>query len=139
MSHDVLHILSPCLGVDDVAALRRRAADPSRPPPRRVTRIRPARTDAVLNGGSIYWIFSGFIRARQRILRIEVQEQPNTDKTCALVLDRAVVPTIPKPQRIFRGWRYLTPDAAPADLDVVIDGNNMPEDLALAFRHFGLS
>ena len=139
MSDDVIHILSPCLGVADVDALRQRASDPNRPQPMRVTRNRPARSHAVLNGGSIYWIFSGFIRARQRILRIEMREQPETGKACALMLDRAVVSTIPKPQRRFRGWRYLTPDAAPADLDIVTDGDDIPEDLALVFRQFGLS
>jgi hypothetical protein len=43
------------------------------------------------------------------------------------LLDPVVVPLIGRPTRPFQGWRYLQPEAAPADLDtsVMADGEEM--------------
>lgn len=119
-----MHLIKLCVGVstlEELAAwqamrLEKLAASGA---PRELihrTRNTPRQGEAVLKSGSLYWVIKGFIRARQKI--VELRKEPDDDGRwmCGLVLGHALVPTRPQPRRPFQGWRYLSPDDAPADL-----------------------
>jgi hypothetical protein len=80
------------------------------------TRMWPKREADVLNGGSIYWVIKGEISARQRIIRLDEKIGEDGIRRCGIVLDHEVIPTVSALRRPFQGWRYLTPEDAPADL-----------------------
>ncbi|MGH6663191.1 MAG: DUF1489 family protein [Rhodospirillales bacterium] len=121
-----LHLIKLSVGVDDVEHLARiqakRLADARRqgvaPELRHVTRNTPRQADAILDGGSIYWVIKGFIRARQRIVAIRRFDRRDDRPACALVLDRKLVRTELRNFRPFQGWRYLAAASAPPDAPV---------------------
>ncbi len=106
-----------------------------------LTRNAPRRADEVLEGGSIYWVIKGFVRARQNIWDIERVIDETARKRCALVLDPQLVPTQIRSMRAFQGWRYYDPAQAPAD---TVGGANsaetgeMPDSMATELRELGL-
>lgn len=111
-------MLKLSVGVKEVAQLRaiqaRRAL--AEPPLRHQTRMAPRRRDEILDGGSIYWVISGFVQVRQRIIDI-TQDRWDDGTPCAgLVLGPELVPVAARPVKAFQGWRYLEPAAAPPDL-----------------------
>jgi hypothetical protein len=114
----VLHLIKLAVGPRDLAALRdnqaRRLAQA--PPLRAWTRMFPRRLPELLDGGSIYWVVGGFVRARQRLLAIEEETGDDGRAIAALHLDPALVQVAARPQKAFQGWRYLAPEDAPADL-----------------------
>ena len=114
----MLHILKLCVGPKDVASLREAQARRVKldPPLRHLTRMAPKRAAEVTDGGSLYWVVSGYACVRQRIL--EIREEPGSDGTphAALILDPTLVPVQARPTKPFQGWRYLAPEAAPADI-----------------------
>jgi len=115
----MLHIAKLAVGVRDIDHIRALQADRLRthPPLRHRTRNFPRRGQEVLAGGSLYWVIGGSMLARQRIVDI-VEDKRDDDTPCAsFILDPDVVPLIGRPTRPFQGWRYLSPEAAPADLD----------------------
>ena len=118
----MLHIAKLAVGVRDIDDLRGFQAERVRksPPLRHRTRNFPRRGNEVKDGGSLYWVISGSMLARQRILDIVEDQRDDGTKCSAFVLDPAVVPLIGRPTRPFQGWRYLQPEAAPADLDVSV-------------------
>ena len=67
-----------------------------------------------------YWVISGSMLARQRIVDIIDDKRDDQSKCASFVLDTEVVPLIGRPTRPFQGWRYLQPEAAPADLDKLV-------------------
>jgi hypothetical protein len=81
-----------------------------------LTRMWPKRVDEILNGGSIYWVIKGEISARQRIIRFDEKIGADGIRRCGIVLNHEVIPTVTALKRPFQGWRYLTPQDAPADL-----------------------
>lgn len=119
-----VHIVKLCVGVDtidDLAAWQARRLAETRQI-FHTTRMVPKRQDAVLDGGSIYWVIRGVIQARQRIIGFEETRRDDGAKACRLLLDQELVPVRPTPRRAFQGWRYLEPEDAPADLDgTVVD------------------
>ena len=76
----------------------------------------PKQSAALLNGGSLYWVFKGLILCRQRILRLDEVIGADGITRCGIVLDTDVHRTAPAPKRPFQGWRYLKPADAPPDL-----------------------
>ena len=118
----MLHIAKLAVGVRDIDHIRALQADRLRtnPPLRHRTRNFPRRGNEVTNGGSLYWVISGSMLARQRIVDIVEDKRDGGEKCAALLLDPEVVPLIGRPTRPFQGWRYLTPEAAPADLDASV-------------------
>ena len=106
---------------------------------RHFTRNTPRRADEIIDGGSIYWVIGGRVRARQLISRIERAAETEIGPRCALVLDPALVTVDPVPHRPFQGWRYLEARDAPPDLrghdatDAAI-----PPDMADELRALGL-
>jgi len=138
-----LHILKLCVGADGVEDLidwqRTRAAQGSDGLPRHVTRMWPRRSDEVLDGGSIYWVFKGLVLARQRILRLDEVTRADGILRCGLVLDPEIVRTEPQPRRPFQGWRYLKPEEAPRDLPPLRGGDDpLPPELSAALADLGL-
>ncbi len=143
----VVHLLKMSVGTDDVADLARwqkkRAIDrkaeggPKRPFHR--TRHMPKRADEILSGGSIYWIIKGRIRARQRIVAIELLENTEGEKRCRLDLDPKLVRVVPQPARPMQGWRYLKVEDAPPDLDAATGSDTpLPEKMVEELRDLGL-
>lgn len=135
----MLHLIKLSVGVRDVAHLRaiqaRRAE--AEPPLRHQTRMAPKRREALLDGGSIYWVIGGFVQLRQR-LRDIIEDRWDDGTPCAgLVLDPALVPVAARPVKAFQGWRYLDPEAAPPDVtaDVMASGAEaLPPALRAALR-----
>ena len=120
MDNSTINLVKLCVGAEEVqdlidwqASARAKGPDGL---PRHVTRMWPKQADALLNGGSLYWVFKGLVLCRQRILRLdEVQGQDGIVR-CGIVLDPEVFRTAPAPKRPFQGWRYLKPEDAPPDL-----------------------
>src|SRR5262245_5939647 len=79
------------------------------------TRMMPKQKAEVLNGGSIYWVIKGYIRARQRILDLDQRIDDEGQPYCAIVLDPPLIPTELRSFRAFQGWRYFDPADVPPD------------------------
>ena len=47
-------------------------------------------------------------------------------------------PVVPTQRGPFQGWRYLAPDAAPADLETGADGELPPDKMLKELRSLGL-
>ena len=139
-----LHILKMAVGVDSVPMLReiqnRRLENAGRGGDlRHLTRNYPRRAEKIIDGGSIFWIIKGYVRARQRILRIDHAVNSEGRRRCAFILDPELFETDLKPQRPLQGWRYLEPTDAPADRrenDLAEDG--LPPEMAAELRQLGL-
>jgi hypothetical protein len=118
----MLHVAKLAVGVRDIDHLRALQADRLRtqPPLRHRTRNFPRRRNEVLDGGSLYWVIGGSMLARQRIADIVEDERDDKTPCTSFLLDPALVPLIGRATRPFQGWRYLNPEAAPADLDADI-------------------
>ena len=94
-----------------------------------VTRMFPKQRDALLNGGSIYWVIKGLIQCRNPIVGLEEVRKSDGTKACAILMEPGPIPVVPTPKRPFQGWRYLQADAAPADLTDISGGADLPADL----------
>jgi hypothetical protein len=143
-----LHLIKLCVGaegIDDLVAWRRAYADAARregrdPLPRHTTRQWPKRADEILDGGSLYWVFKGMVLARQRIVAFEPVDHGDGVQRCGILLDDAVVRTVPQPRRPFQGWRYLKADEAPFDLlDARGDEAALPPELSMALADIGVA
>jgi hypothetical protein len=138
-----LHMIKLCVGaetVEDVLDWQR--TPEARGPdgrPWHVTRMWPKAADEVLAGGSLYWVIKGLVTVRQRIVGLERIDMGDGIARCAIVLDPALVRTLPQPRRPFQGWRYLKPAEAPADLGAGrgADGT-LPPKLAAALAEIGI-
>ncbi|ABA81149.1 DUF1489 family protein [Rhodobacter sphaeroides] len=140
---DHVNILKLCVGAEAVEDLldwqkSQRARWPDGFP-RHVTRMWPKREAEVLAGGSLYWVFKGLVLARQPIVGLESVTGADGIARCALVLEPEVIRTVPAPRRPFQGWRYLSPEEAPADLprDRARE-EPLPPELARALADIGL-
>ena len=106
---------------------------------RHITRSTPRRNEEVLDGGSIYWVIKGAVRARQRIVDIDTAINLKGLPRCALIFDPELVPVRVRPHRAFQGWRYLEAADAPEDAIGVVDqSDNMPVEMAEKLRALGL-
>jgi len=133
-----LHLIKLCVGCDTVEELLAWRSSSSRPGEPWILRTRqtPRRSSELIDGGSLYRVYKGFIRSRQRILAVAtVGEAPAA--RCEVALDEHVVLTVPTPRRAFQGWRYLPLQDAPRDLDCASDGNSAPPELARRLRELG--
>lgn len=80
------------------------------------TRMMPKRAAEIAGQGSIYWVISGLIRARQPILRLAKAIDEGGRTCCDIIMSPDMVRVLPRPKRPFQGWRYLHPAEAPPDL-----------------------
>ncbi len=79
------------------------------------TRYRPTR-HAELVGGSLYWIVKHQLVARSPIVGFA-----EVEGRCHILIDADLVPVRIHPRRAHQGWRYLTGEDAPPDLDGATD------------------
>ncbi len=103
-----------------------------------LTRNRPRRAAEVLDGGSIYWVMAGAVRARQRILALEPAAGRGARPRCAIVLDPDLIPVEPRPRRAFQGWRYLDAADAPPDARGAGAVDELPSSMRDELRRLGL-
>ncbi len=148
-----LHMVKMAVGIATIEALARRQRDrvehagngddEGRAVFRHYTRNVPRRALQVLDGGSIYWIIKGAIRARQPILAIHRRAPEEGRKRCELHLDPTLIPTMAHPHRALQGWRYMEDADKPADAPAGsgadgVDGDGLPPDMAAELRALGL-
>ena len=130
----MIHLVKLCVGVESPKALARLIKQ--RKEIYHITRNFPKQADSLLEGGSLYWIFSGFIAARQKIIGLEPVLDDDGNKKCKIILDKKIVLTEQHPHRPFQGWRYL--DNPPLDLrgdlrgDLSGDSNNEEAEIKKA-------
>jgi len=133
-----LHLIKLCVGcdtVDELLAWRGASHDEGRPWIMR-TRQTPRRATELVDGGSLYRVYKGFVLSRQRILAVDTVGAGPAAR-CEVTLDATVMLTLPTPRRAFQGWRYLDPKDAPADLREAGAGGIMPLELARRLREIG--
>jgi len=142
-----VHLIKLCVGVDDVRHLARiqagRLAEARRrgdvPELRHVTRNTPKRAVEILDGGSLYWVIKGFIRARQTVIDIRPVERDDGRPACALVLDPGLIRTEIRSFRPFQGWRYLAVEDAPPDAPPGAGSDeDVPAEMAAELKGLGL-
>lgn len=134
-----VHLIKLCVGaerIDDLEAwqqtlLRRNQGTALAGHPHHTTRMFPKRRDALLAGGSIYWVIAGQIQVRQGIIDLQAVETQEGRK-CLIVLDPELVRVVPAARGPFQGWRYLEPKDAPADLSSGQAGDDLPIRAELA-------
>jgi hypothetical protein len=114
----MLHLTKLAVGVRDADHLRDLQAERVRSGGtlRHRTRNSPRRRAEVLDGGSIYWVITGTMLARQRIVDIIEDQRDDLTPCTSLILDPDLVSLVGRPMRPFQGWRYLDPDGAPPDM-----------------------
>eukprot|EP01037_Dinobryon_pediforme_P012000 gene12000-12089_t len=138
----MLHIVKLAVGIRDVAHLKavQAARAASRPPLRHQTRSFPRRHDEIIAGGSLYWVIAGAVLVRQPIIDIIEDRWDDETKCAGLVLDPNLVLVHATPMRAFQGWRYLTPEAAPPDLDTssAALAEELPEAMRRSLQSLGL-
>ncbi|MDO5646543.1 DUF1489 family protein [Paracoccus sp. (in: a-proteobacteria)] len=134
-----LHMMKLCVGADgpdDLLDWQKRFGDG---PAVHITRMWPKRQDALLAGGSMYWVFKGVMLARQRLIDLRDVVGDDGIRRCALILDRDLIPVAAVPRRPFQGWRYLKPADAPPDLPTSRAAEpNLPPQVAAALSDMGL-
>lgn len=81
------------------------------------TRMMPKRAAEIEGRGSLYWVIGGKIRCRQKILRLVSSTDSEGKSCCDIIMSPELVRVAPRPKRPFQGWRYLTVDDAPRDID----------------------
>lgn len=139
-----LHLQKLSVGSESIATLRdwqkvvaaRRESQGQSPNPVHVTRMFPKRKDALLDGGSIFWVIKGIIQCRSKIVDLE-ETIKNGHRACAIVMDPELVPVVPTPRRAFQGWRYLQPEDAPEDLTGPGSGEDLPPALRMKLVNLG--
>ncbi|MBB4212150.1 hypothetical protein EV659_108124 [Rhodothalassium salexigens DSM 2132] len=145
----VVHLLKTAAGVPDLDTLAARQAQftvtapadsraAGRPVVLHSTRNMPRRRDAVLDGGSIYWIVRREIAARNRILDMVEADDEMGPKRCRFLLDPELVAVARVHRRPIQGWRYLPAAEAPRDLAGGPDGDSLPPHLARDLADLGL-
>jgi len=140
-----LHLLKMAVGVGSVDELRefRSARRKERGGSWVYTRNHPRRTEAVLGGGSIYWVIRGQIRVRQLVTGFRSERDDQGRAYCLIEVDECLIATLWRPWRPFQGWRYLTPADAPPDAPAGYHrqgctGDPMPERMLAELRALGL-
>ena len=121
-----LHMIKLSVGTESVEDLRewqagilaKKRKKKQKPELFHWTRMMPKQKAEVLNGGSIYWVIKGYIRARQRILDLDQRIDDEGQPYCAIVLDPPLIPTELRSFRAFQGWRYFDPADVPPDARV---------------------
>jgi hypothetical protein len=141
-----LHLVKMAVGAADTEDLRqaRKQRRLERGESWVYTRNQPRRAEAVLDGGSLFWVVKGQIRARERVIGFRSQRDDNGRTYCLILTDGEFVVTLPRAFRPFQGWRYLPTADAPRDAP---GGPNspgggdfaaMPDHMMLELRELGL-
>ena len=56
-----------------------------------ITRMWPKRETELLDGGSLYWVFKGFILARQQIVDLEDTVGDDNIRRCLIILEKLML------------------------------------------------
>lgn len=91
-----------------------------------VTRMFPKQKEALLDGGSLYWVIKGMIVCRNKIIGLEETRNGQGLKACSILMDPELIAVEPVPRRAFQGWRYLKPEDAPRDLSALGGAEDLP-------------
>lgn len=143
----VMHLQKLCVGVDSPESLQERIdyrAEQARLKGNpyeqfHTTRATPKERDAILQGGSLYWIIKGAMQARQTIIDLRTKVCEDGITRCDIVLEPLVIRTERRPRRPFQGWRYLKPDDVPKDLTGChADEDEMPIEMRTELLELGL-
>jgi len=139
----MLHLMKLAVGIRDVTHLRdvQAARLQTDAPLRHRTRNRPRRAAEILAGGSMYWVIAGAMVVRQAITGIVADHWEDGSACAGILLDPTLVPVAGRAVRAFQGWRYLNPEAAPADLsrDGRVSGEaELPPQMREELRRLGL-
>ena len=105
------------------------------------TKLMPKKHEAIVESGSLYWVIKGVICARQKIIAITKQEDPDGVKRCKIFLDNSIIKTIPIRKKPFQGWRYLKKNRTPADIADPVTGtfeDDIPLELQQQLLEVGL-
>jgi hypothetical protein len=138
----MIHLVKLAVGVRDIGHLadiqRRRMRDD--PPLRHQTRSMPKLAAELIDGGSLYWVITGAILARQRLIDV-IEDVWDDGSPCAgLVLEPTLVRVVARSTKPFQGWRYLKPADAPADLTTGTTtlADDLPLDMLRALTELAL-
>ena len=142
-----LHLLKLCVGADSIGdledwieerlTLERRLGRTAEQI--HTTRMVPKRLDELLDGGSLYWVIKGQVKARQPILDIREVVGGDGVTRAELILGPEVIETVMQPKRPFQGWRYLEAKDAPKVLGQAGTGlDDMPEHMKRELAELGL-
>lgn len=133
-----LHLIKLCVGCDTVEELLewRRGSQTEGEPWILRTRQTPRRAAELVNGGSLYRVYKGFVLSRQRIHSIATVGEGIATR-CEITLDMQVILTVPVARRPFQGWRYLDGHEAPCDLGGADEPYAVPVELARRLREIG--
>lgn len=119
-----LHLVKLCVGAASIADLadwqakhRRAKTADGRACVTHTTFQKPTRETELLAGGSLYWVIKGTILVRQALLGFGEGAKDDGSPCCLIQLDPKLVAVRPAPRRAFQGWRYLSDDDAPIDLN----------------------
>ena len=140
---DCIHLVKLSVGSETVEDMSEwqttRRAQTDDGLPGHITRMWPKREQALLNGGSIFWVIKGFLQCRQRILRLDEVIGSDGIRRCAIVLDPQIIRTTSAKKRPFQGWRYLPVSDAPIDLAAQRENEDqLPPELANALADIGV-
>jgi hypothetical protein len=142
-----LHLIKLCVGAESIDDLREWVSERAlisiaaglEPHSVHTTRMFPKRRDDILDGGSLYWVIKGQVKARQPIIGIQEVDCADGIKRCDLILGPEVIETVMQPKRPFQGWRYLDPKDAPKDLHKAGSGlEDLPEHMKRELAELGL-
>lgn len=142
-----LHLIKLCVGVDSIRELdewikERLAEKKKKKQPLEhihTTRMMPTQKEALLDGGSLYWVIKGVISCRQKLIDLRAFSDKEGVKRCRIVMEPKLISVVPKPRSAFQGWRYLKANEAPADLAKGEKGvAAMSEEMRRALHEMGL-
>ena len=148
MSDQVINIVKLAVGVhsvEELALIQRRFLNQPRIQASKgyyhSTKLMPKKHEAIVESGSLYWVIKGVICARQKILEIIKQEDPDGIRRCRIYLEGSIIKTTPIRKRPFQGWRYLKKNKTPADIIDPITGtfdDDIPLDVQRQLLEVGL-
>lgn len=132
-----IHLQKLSVGTESIETLQewqngyvtRRVKQGNSPHHVHVTRMTPKQRDAILDGGSIYWIIKGQMQCRNKIVDLEEVRTSDGRKACAIIMDPTLIATVPAPRRPFQGWRYLKAEDAPADIAELGTAADLPPEM----------
>lgn len=142
-----LHLIKLCVGVDSIRELdqwiKERMVQKKKKKEAiehiHTTRMMPTQKEALLDGGSLYWVIKGVVSCRQKLIDLRQFTDKEGIKRCRIVMEPKLVPVLPKPRSAFQGWRYLKANEAPLDLAKGAKGATaLPEEMRRALNELGL-
>jgi hypothetical protein len=108
-----LHLSKVAVGCPDIETLARLQRERWGDDPCSLTRFMPKRAEELV-GGSLFWIITHRLVARQKIVALEMVNTEWGTK-CRIGLSGPPVPVVALPKRAHQGWRYLDAGDAPPD------------------------